>query len=256
VLGAALIAFYSFVGFETSANVAEEVCDVRRVYPRALFGALLVAGIVYVAVACAASVVLDPATLAASSAPLLDVVRATGYAVPDSLFAFVALVAVANGALLTLIMASRLAYGMATEGLLPIVLGRVLPRRRTPWVAIVATTLLAMLLAATGTLTVLAETVVLLLLFVFLSTNVAVLVLRREAVAREHFRTPSVLPWLAVASCILLLAQQSAGTWARAGLMLAAGALLFLLSPARGRVPGGTGAGSVVASVADAGGKG
>lgn len=65
------------------------------------------------------------------------------------------------------------------------------------------------------------------------STNVAVLVLRREAVDRAHFRTPSALPWLAVASCLLLLVQQSAGTWARAGLMLAAGALLFLMAGVR-----------------------
>src|SRR3712207_8580715 len=45
VLAAALLAYYSFVGFETSANLAEEVRDVRRVYPRALFGALLTAGV-------------------------------------------------------------------------------------------------------------------------------------------------------------------------------------------------------------------
>jgi hypothetical protein len=45
VLAAAVLAYYSFVGFETSANVAEEVRDVRRVYPRALFGALLTAGL-------------------------------------------------------------------------------------------------------------------------------------------------------------------------------------------------------------------
>src|SRR5690554_3419092 len=43
VLASALIAFYSFVGFETSANLAEEVRDVSRVYPRALFGSLLTA---------------------------------------------------------------------------------------------------------------------------------------------------------------------------------------------------------------------
>lgn len=43
VLAASLIAYYSFVGFEVSANVAEEVHDVSRVYPRALFGALLTA---------------------------------------------------------------------------------------------------------------------------------------------------------------------------------------------------------------------
>ncbi|EGH18912.1 amino acid permease-associated region, partial [Pseudomonas savastanoi pv. glycinea str. race 4] len=38
-----------------------------------------------------------------------------------------ALIAVANGALLTMIMASRLTFGMAREGLLPAVMGSVLP---------------------------------------------------------------------------------------------------------------------------------
>ncbi len=227
VLGAALIAFYSFVGFEVSANVAEEVKDVRRNYPRALFGALLTAGLVYVGVGMAATAVLTPAALSESSAPLLDVVRATGYAVPDWLFAAVALVAVANGALLTMIMSSRLAYGMADEGLLPSALTRVLPERRTPWLAIIVTTLLAMALTVTGTLRALAETVVLLLLFVFMSTNVAVLVLRKDKVAAPHFRTPTILPYLAIGSCLVLLSQQSAGTWLRAALLMGLGAMLY-----------------------------
>ncbi|MGM3387077.1 APC family permease [Stutzerimonas stutzeri] len=227
VLGAALIAFYSFVGFEVSANVAEEVRNVQRNYPRALFGALLVAGLVYVGVGMAATAVLPPAVLAESSAPLLDVVRATGYRVPDWLFAAVALVAVANGALLTMIMSSRLAYGMADEGLLPTFLTRVLPERRTPWLAILVTTLLAMVLTVTGTLRALAETVVLLLLFVFMATNVAVLMLRKDRVATPHFRTPTALPVLAILSCLLLLSQQSAGTWLRAALLMGLGALLY-----------------------------
>src|SRR5690606_5215918 len=227
VLSAALLAFYSFVGFEVSANVAEEVRDVRRIYPRALFGALLVAGLIYLGVGVAATVILPPEALGESSAPLLDVVRATGYAVPDNLFALVALVAVANGALLTMIMASRLAYGMADRGLLPVALTRVLPRRRTPWLAIVLTTLVAMVLTVTGSLAVLAETVVLLLLFVFIATNVAVLVLRKDRIAEPHFRTPTVMPVLAILSCLLLLAQQSAGTWLRAGLLLGLGIILY-----------------------------
>ena len=235
VLGAALIAFYSFVGFETSANIAEEVRDVRRVYPRALFAALLTAGVVYVGVAVAASLVLDPAALSASSAPLLDVVRATGYGVPPVLFGVIALIAVANGALLTMIMASRLAYGMAEQGLLPAALARVLPRRRTPWVAIATTTVLAVLLAVTGTLAVLAKTVVLLLLFVFISTNLAVLVLRRDPVPHSHFRAPTVLPVLALGSCLLLLAQQEPGIWLRVGVLLAGGLLLYFVSGASKR---------------------
>lgn len=232
VLGAALLAFYSFVGFETSANLAEEIKDVRRVYPRALFAALLTAGVVYMAVGVAASSVLPMDKLVATSAPLLEVVRASGLDIPPRLFAFIALIAVANGALLTMIMASRLTYGMANLGLLPAVLGRVLPGRRTPWVAIAATTLIAIALTLTGTLATLAETVVLLLLFVFLSTNLAVLILRRDRVAEAHFRVPTWVPVLAVVSCLVLLSQQSLETWLRGGALIVAGMVLYALNHA------------------------
>ncbi|CRM24347.1 putative amino acid permease YhdG [Pseudomonas sp. 24 E 13] len=227
VLGAALLAFYSFVGFETSANLAEEIRGVRRIYPRALFAALIVAGIVYMAVGVAASVVLPMDKLTATSAPLLEVVRASGLNIPPQLFAFIALVAVANGALLTMVMASRLTYGMARMGLLPEPLSRVLPKRRTPWVAIIASTAVAIALTLTGTLAALAETVVLLLLFVFLSTNLAVLVLRRDTIEEQHFRVPSWVPVLAIVSCLILLSQQSLDTWMRGGALIVLGMVLY-----------------------------
>ncbi|MFW6188060.1 MAG: APC family permease, partial [Actinomycetota bacterium] len=227
VLGGALLAYYSFVGFETSANVVEEVRDPSRTYPRALFGSLITAGVMYVLVGTAASVVLPAEELAASSAPLLDVVATSGIAVPAWLFSLIALIAVANGALLTMIMASRLAYGMGAQGLMPGVFTRVLPRRRTPWVAIAATTAVAVVLTTTGGVVVLAETLVLLLLFVFLSSNIAVLVLRRDPVAHRHFRAWTPLPVLAVLSCLVLLSQQSAEVWLRGGILIGAGAVLY-----------------------------
>ena len=207
ILGGAIVAYYSFVGFETSANVAEEIRNPSKVYPAALFGALLTAGIVYALVGIASAIALPANELSESSGPLLAVVGASGVNVPDWLFSAIALVAVANGALLTMIMSSRLAYGMAEHGLLPSVLNRVLPQRRTPWVAIVATTVVAMVLTLVGDLSTLAETVVLLLLFVFISTNVAVLVLRRDAVEHDHFRVWTFVPVLGVLSCLLLLTQ-------------------------------------------------
>ena len=229
-LGAAIIAYYSFVGFETSANVAEEIRNPRKVYPAALFGALLTAGVVYVLVGVASSIALPADDLTASSGPLLDVVAASGVGIPAWVFSLIALVAVANGALLTMIMASRLTYGMAQQSLLPATLGRVLPKRRTPWVAILATTGVAMILTAVGDLSTLAETVVLLLLFVFISTNVAVLVLRRDKVEHKHFRVWSVVPVLGVLSCILLLTQQSAEVWLFGAILLAVGVVLFVLA--------------------------
>lgn len=230
VFAGAIIAYYSFVGFETSANMIEEVKDPRRTYPAALFTALLVAGVVYVLVALASAVALPADELSASSGPLLAVVEASGVAVPSWLFSLIALIAVANGALLTMIMASRLTYGMSEQGLLPRVLGRVLPGRKTPWVAILATTAIAMLLTLVGDLATLAETVVLLLLFVFLSANVSVLVLRRDRVERDHFRVWTFVPILGIGSCILLLTQQRPIVWLFAAALLGLGALLLLVS--------------------------
>ncbi|OBK71225.1 APC family permease [Mycobacterium sp. 1274761.0] len=235
ILGGAIVAYYSFVGFETSANVAEEIRNPSKVYPTALFGALITAGVLYTLVGIASATALQPAELSESSGPLLSVVSASGVGVPDWLFSVIALVAVANGALLTMIMASRLTYGMAENGLLPTVLANVLPQRRTPWVAIVATTTVAMLLTLAGDLSTLAETVVLLLLFVFISTNVAVLVLRRDTVSHSHFRVWSAVPVLGVASCLLLLTQQTASVWLFAAALLAVGAVLYLLARAATR---------------------
>jgi amino acid transporter len=230
ILGAAIVAYYSFVGFETSANVAEEIRDPSRVYPRALFGALITAGVVYTLVGLASAIALPSDELSKSSGPLLSVVAASGVGIPAKVFSLIALIAVANGALLTMIMASRLTFGMAEHRLLPRALGAVLARRRTPWAAIVATTVVAMLLTTIGELSTLAETVVLLLLFVFISTNIAVLVLRRDTVNHSHFRVWTPVPVLGVASCLLLLSQQSAKVWLFGAILLAVGLILHLIA--------------------------
>jgi basic amino acid/polyamine antiporter, APA family len=237
VLSGAIVAYYSFVGFETSANVAEEIRHPRKVYPTALFGALVTAGVVYALVGVASSIALAPDQLSKSTGPLLAVVGATGVGIPAWVFSAIALIAVANGALLTMIMSSRLAYGMAEHGLLPHVLTWVLPQRRTPWVAILATTVVAMLLTLVGDLSTLAETVVLLLLFVFISTNVAVLVLRRDTVAHDHFRVWTLVPVLGVASCVLLLTQQTAKVWIFAAILLAVGVVLYVVARMATRTP-------------------
>ncbi|WP_260421508.1 APC family permease [Streptomyces candidus] len=232
LLSGAVLAYYSFVGFETSVNVAEETKDPRRSYPRALFGALITAGAVYALVGAAAAAAVPTAKLVESSGPLLEVVRAAG-GVPPELFSAVALVAVANGALLTGIMSSRLAYGMAQDGLLPGFLTKVLPGRRTPWAAIAATGALSLLLALTGDVATLASTLVLLLLVVFFLVNTSLLVLRRDEVEHDHFRAPTVLPVLGALSCILLATQIERDVWFRGLLVLAVGVVLGIVAAAR-----------------------
>ncbi|MFJ4467766.1 APC family permease [Streptomyces sp. NPDC089424] len=234
VLSGTVLAYYSFVGFETSVNVAEETRDPRRSYPLALFSALVTAGAVYVLVGIVASAAVPTETLAGSSGPLLEVVEAAG-GVPPKVFSLIALVAVANGALLTGIMSSRLAYGMARDGLLPRFLTSVLPRRRTPWASIAATTVLSFLLALTGDVATLASTLVLLLLVVFFVVNTAVLVQRRDRAAGPHFRACTAVPVLGALSCVLLATQVEAGVWVRGLIVIAVGVALGAVAAVRRR---------------------
>lgn len=229
VLAGSVLAFYAFLGFETSANVAEECIEPRRNYPIALLSAIAVAGVVYLLLGLAVAMVVPVQELAESSAPLLGVVERSPVAFPVWLFSLIALLAVSNGALLFGIAASRLLYGMAREGLVPAALGR-LNGRKTPPVAILLTLVLTVALVLTGDLATLAETTVLLLVVVFAGVNAAVLVLRRQPVDVPHFRTPIVMPVLALVSIVAVMTQQTAATWGRAGILLVVGLVLYGLT--------------------------
>jgi amino acid transporter len=140
--------------------------------------------------------------------------------------------AVANSALINMIMASRIVYGMADQGIVAGIFGRTLPGRRTPFAAIIFTTAIAIVLITTGDLSSLADTTVVLLLTVFTIVNIAVLVLRREQVDHEHFRAPSVFPVLGALVSVALLvdtALDDATVFLRAAILLAVGAGLWLL---------------------------
>jgi APA family basic amino acid/polyamine antiporter len=209
IVGGAALSFYALIGFEDAVNVAEETHDPARNFPKALFGGLVIAGIIYLLVTLTASMVVPTAQLTGSDGPLLEVVRQGPLDISTRLFAGIALLAVANGALINMIMASRLVYGMSRQGVVPRAFDRVHRTRHTPIVAIAFTTVLAMLLASLGDLSDLAGTTTTLLLFVFIAVNVAVLVLRRDRVAHRHFTAPSVVPVVAVVIILFLLIRRA-----------------------------------------------
>jgi amino acid transporter len=224
VAGASL-AFYALIGFEDSVNVAEETKDAPRSFPRTLFTGLGIAGAVYLLVTVIASMAVPTDRLAASSGPLLEVVVQGPLAVEPKIFAAIALFALVNGALINLIMASRLVYGMAQQGVVPRSLGRVHRERRTPWAGILFTAGLAALLVCLGDVETLANTTVTLLLLVFIGVHVSVLVLRRSPVEHDHFRAWTALPVLGVLTCTGLAIQKLVDD---PGLALWAGGLLVL----------------------------
>ena len=219
---ATAIAFFSMVGFEDSVNMVEETHDPMRIFPRTMLTGLGIAVVIYMLVAVSVVAVIPAGQIAeptnAEAGILLDVVKVGAPDLPiDKLFPFLTVFAVANTALINMLMASRLIYGMAQQDVLPRSLGKVLPSRRSPWTAIIFTTALALGLITVVTLdsessvvAALSGTTALLLLAVFTIVNIACLILRRDPTPDGAFRAPSVLPVIGAVCCGYLL-----GPWAR-----------------------------------------
>ncbi|WP_084481758.1 APC family permease [Nocardia grenadensis] len=231
VIAATTLAFYAMVGFEDSVNMAEETKEPNRIFSKILLTGLLITGAIYVVVSITAVALVPPDQLAEGDTPLLQVVEIGAPGFPTQLFAFITMFAVANSALINMLMASRLLYGMAKHKVIPRVLGRVNRSRRTPHIAILFTTLLAFgLLAFVDQVPELGGTTALLLLAVFTIVNIAVLVLRRDRVAHEHFRTPTALPVLGAACCAYLatpFTDRNPQQYAIAGVLLLIGVVLW-----------------------------
>ena len=245
VIAATTLAFFAMVGFEDSVNMVEECKEPRSIFPKVLLTGLLITGLIYVLVSISAVTLVAPDQLGEGETPLLQVVQAGAPGFPLEIFGLITMFAVANSALINMLMASRLVYGMSRERVLPAIFGKVHPSRRTPYIAIGFTTLLAFgLIIFVGEVPALGGTTALLLLCVFTVVNIAALVLRREKGEPGHFRTPTFLPVIGALACAFL-----AGPWTGrdpvqykvAGILIGIGVVLWvvtvLVNRATGQVP-------------------
>ena len=201
----AFLAFYAYVGFEDMVNVAEEVKSPHRNLPLAILLSLLVATLLYIVVVLAALLVLDDKQLAQSDAPLAAV-----YAVQTGnkpvLITIISLFAVVNGALIQIITAARVCYGMSRQGWLPDVLGQVHARTRTPVYATVVVMAFTVLMALWLPIETLARMTSYFLLLIFALVNAGLIrIKRREAADANTFIIPIFVPWLGFMGCIIFL---------------------------------------------------
>lgn len=233
ILNGAVLTFFAFLGFEDTINVAEECRDPETTMPIGLIAAMVMAAVLYIAVAITAVSVVPYAELATAPSPLTAVVGKAAPAVPALLFTFITIFAVANTALVNYVTASRLVYGMSRQGLLPRFLGRVHARTKTPHLAILLLFAILAPLALYGTIGNLAAATVLLLLTVFCIVNGALVVLqRRKGEPRGKFEVPAFVPALGALVCVVLIAVRVATGEIRApilaGILLAGTLALYL----------------------------
>ena len=187
ILAGGFVAFFAFIGFEDIENMAEETREPERAIPRAIVWTLVISVAIYALFALVAAAFPDRAMLVASKAPLSDLFAAlTG--LPGAPVAVMAAVAMVNGILVQIVMASRVVYGMAKEGMMPQHFGALNASRQTPARAIMVLAVAVGLLGLFVPLLQLAELTSFVMLLVFTAVNFSLFVIGRRAGAPERLR--------------------------------------------------------------------
>ena len=199
ILMGGFLAFYAFIGFEDMVNVAEEVRNPLRNLPLAILLALAISVTLYMLVSLVAVTAVAPEQLADADAPLAYLYsQATGK--DPVVISLISIFAIVNGALIQIIMAARVLYGLSRQRWLPGFFGSVNPATRTPVNATVIVSLLVMIMALWLPIETLAGFTSLFILMVFALVNGALWRIKsREPEAPAVFCTHR---WVPVAGCL------------------------------------------------------
>lgn len=212
VLSASLLAFFAFIGFQGLANIAEEVQEPQRNLPKAILSTLAISTLFYMIVVWIALIAVPRSELAVAGAPLsLVFERVTG--APPIVISAIAVIATVNGVVVQMVMASRVAYGMAERNLLPQWLARVNLVTQTPLRSTVLVVLLVLVLALALPLERLAEITSQLTLIVFASVNAALVLLKWRSAppTAGAYTTPIAVPIVGCVLCLALLVASQVG---------------------------------------------
>ena len=172
IFAGSLLAFYAFIGFEDMVEVAEETKQVKRNLPVAILLTLTITTLLYMTIMLTAVLTVPLDELAGSGAPLAMIYE---YHTGEQAIAIsiIGLFAIINGALIQMIMVSRVIYGLSSRGQLPNRLSMVHPYTRTPLVATLLVMMAVLILASIGRLASLAEATSVIMLVVFSLVNLA-----------------------------------------------------------------------------------
>lgn len=206
ILSGSLLAFFAFIGFEDMANVAEEVSKPHMTLPRAILATLAVSTVLYLAVVTVVLLNVPLDRLTGSAAPLTFLFSGK-YEFLSAPFGIIAILATFNGALIQVIMASRVLYGLSSRGHLPAELSRVNATTRTPVLATAIVAGAALVLALWLPIEELAASTSFIVLIVFFAVNLSLIrIKRRPTAAVDGSRIFTVPIWIPAAGCLFSLA--------------------------------------------------
>ncbi|BDQ29946.1 amino acid transporter [Nitrosopumilus zosterae] len=186
-----VLIFFAFIGFEDMANIAEEVRKPKKTIPKAIILSVLISGTIYILVSLAVVRVVNWEELATSSAPISLVAERGLGSEAHILLSSIALFAITNTVLITLVAGSRMFYGMAREKVFPSILGKIHFKTKTPWIAVVMILIISTLFTLIGDIVIVANITVFAIVITFAAVNLAVIVLRyTEPNVERKFKVP------------------------------------------------------------------
>ena len=202
------LAFYAFLGFEDMANIAEEVKAPSEAYPKAIIFSLLIATLLYLSVSLVSVLLLSPEQLSSTDAPFAAIYKeATGN--ETTVIAVISIFAIINGALIQIIMASRMLYGISKKWWPPSPLSYVSARTKTPVVSTLLVSTVTMGFSLWLPLVTLANLTSFLILIVFTVVNIALIRIKLRAPAPKGiYLIPFWVPVTGVVVNILFLTLQ------------------------------------------------
>jgi basic amino acid/polyamine antiporter, APA family len=186
-----VLIFFAFIGFEDMANIAEEVRKPKKTIPRAIILSVLISGVIYILVSLSVVRVVNWEELATSAAPIALVAERGLGPQAHILLSSIALFAITNTVLITLVAGSRMFYGMAREKVFPSILGKIHFKTKTPWIAVIVILIISMIFTLIGDIVIVANITVFAIVVTFAAINLAVIVLRyTEPDLERKFRVP------------------------------------------------------------------
>ena len=186
-----VLIFFAFIGFEDMANIAEEVKKPKKTLPRAIILSVIISGVVYILVSLAVVRVVNWEELANSAAPIALVAQRGLGSEAHILLSAIALFAITNTVLITLVAGSRMFYGMARAKVFPPILEKIHFKTKTPWIAIIVIMITAIAFTFIGDIVIVANITVFAIVITFAAVNLAVIVLRyTEPDIERKFKVP------------------------------------------------------------------
>jgi basic amino acid/polyamine antiporter, APA family len=235
---AALLVLFAYAGFENTPAPAGEFVNPKRDVPFALVVQIAIVTAIYTTVQLVAIGTVP--NLGASPTPLADAAAMMMGPVGGLILTLGAVLSVLGTNNNTVLAGPRYLYALAETGRLPSFFAKIHPRYRTPHVAILTQTGVALLLVLTGTAEELAVLSAIARLATYIGTAAAVPVLRRKMPATERtIRLPGgpLIPIAALAICLLFLSAAEKKNWIAGGIALAVGALVYFVPWGNRRAP-------------------